>query len=87
MQRIEITVQEIAQKKNQYVAYYQSNFYSATFSVVFGDSILGSVALASFADMIRKKYDPADVNFTISGEKLEFKNQALLDLLTSRKIA
>ena len=87
MQRIEITVQEIAQKKKQFIAFFRSEFYSATFSVVFRDTICGSIALSQFADMIRRKYDPADVNFTISGEKLEFKNQALLDLLTSRKIA
>ena len=87
MQRIEITIQEIAQKQGQYVAYFQSGFYDATFSVIFKDNIFGSVALSQFADIVRKKYDPADVSFTISGEKLEFKNQALLDLLTSRKIA
>ena len=87
MQRIDINVQEIARKKGQYIAFFRSDFYSATFSVVFNDSIYGSIALSQFAEMIRKKYDPADVNFIISAEKLEFKNQALLELLTSRKIA
>ena len=87
MQRIDINVREIAQKKGQFIAYYQSGFYDATYSLIFRDNIYGSVALSTFADIVRKKYDPADVNFIISTEKLEFKNQALLELLTSRKIA
>lgn len=87
MQRINVTVREIAQKPGQYVGYFQSSFYDATYSVIFRDNLFGSVALSAFAEMIRKKYDTHDVNFIISGEKLEFKNTALLELLTSRKIA
>ena len=34
MQRIEITIQEIAQKKKQFIAYFQSGFYDATYSVI-----------------------------------------------------
>jgi len=82
MEKRTITIQAIEHKKNDYIAYFKSDFLQATFSVCFKDNIVGAVALNNFADMIKKKFSGDDIDFYILDEKLSFRSKALLDTLT-----
>ena len=74
---------QVEDRKNEYLAYFKSDFLKATFALYFNDNILGSVALASFSEMIRYKYDVKKIEYVITSKKLKFKNPALLDVLSN----
>ena len=57
---------------------------SATFSVYFKDNIMGALALNSFHEMIRERY-PGSFDFCVSADQLDFKNKALLDILSDKE--
>ena len=44
---------------DRYIAVFSSDALDATFSVVFSESVAGAVALHSFAEMIRLRYEAA----------------------------
>ena len=81
--KIDVTVRQIVDTDSRFIAYYNSTFYEATYSVIFKDNIQGSIALSQFAEMLRKKYQYDDINFIIMGNELRFKSKYLFDLLTS----
>jgi hypothetical protein len=82
------------------IAYYRSEMLSATFSVYFRDcrktsvspkteffdspNIMGALALNSFHEMIRERYT-GSIDFCVSADQLEFKNKALLDILSDKE--
>ena len=70
MKDIQISIKRIAGRKGEYVAYYRSEFLDATFSVCFKDNILGAVALQSFSEMIKLKYEGDRVDFELTGERV-----------------
>jgi hypothetical protein len=79
--KIHITINPIAGHSGDYVAYFRSEFLDATFSVFFRDTITGALALNSFAEMIRKKYEQKQVEFLLSEQEVPFQNEALLDVV------
>ena len=73
-------------RSGDYVASFRSEFLDATFTVFFKDTITGALALHSFAEMIRRKYQEKEVDFLLSEQELPFRNEALLDVVTRRPV-
>jgi len=84
MKHINIKIRPVDGKNGQFVAFAQSEFLDATYSVFFKDSIFGSVALNRFSEMIRNQYNNCKVNFVISTNKITLQNPALFDVMTGR---
>jgi len=74
---LKITIKQVENRPNEYIAYYRSEFLNATYLVYFRDNIFGSVALHEFSEMLRSKYRGLEIEFIISAEKLRFKSKAL----------
>jgi hypothetical protein len=81
-QNIEIIIRPVANIQNDFVAYYKSDMFKATYSVYFKDTIMGALALNTFYEMLKNKYQK-NIEFIVSDAKLQFKNQALLDVMSS----
>ena len=81
MKSMDITIKQIENRSNEFVAYLKSEFLGTTFALFFIDNLFGSVALAEFSEMIRFKYDVKKLNYVLSEDKLTFQTPALLDIL------
>jgi hypothetical protein len=75
----QIIIKKIENKENFFIAYIKSEILNASFSVCFTDSILGAIALTEFFKMLKSKYTKESIEFVISDEKVNIKNQCLLD--------
>jgi hypothetical protein len=82
--RIRISIHPVEDCPGNYLAYFRSEFLDATYTVFFKDTITGALALHSFAEMIRRKYQEKEVDFLLSEQELPFRNEALLDVVTRR---
>ena len=84
---IKIIIEPIVNRETEYLAYYESKFLKATFSVYIHDNIFGALALNKFAEMIKEQYyneyRNKRVEFIISDEPVNFKNRAILDVISS----
>jgi hypothetical protein len=80
---IEIIIQPVKNMERDFIAYYRSAMLSCTYSVYFKDTIMGALALNSFFDMLKSKY-PGQIDFRVEDCELQFKNQALLDILSEK---
>lgn len=80
---LSVTVQSVAGRQGEYLAYFRSEPLDATFSVFFHDTLTGAIALHEFADMIRRRYQVAEVRLELSDQALVFRSQAVLDVLSS----
>ena len=78
----EIIIKKIENKENFFIAYIKNPILNASFSVCFTDSIVGAVALNEFFQMIKSRYTKETIEFVISGDKVNIKNQCLLDEIT-----
>ena len=67
VQQISVQIGAVAGRSGEYLARWSSQFYGATFAVDFTDSILGAVALNTFAEMLRKHYDASSIRFEVTG--------------------
>jgi hypothetical protein len=81
----EIIIKKIENRKNNFIAYFKHEFLKSTFFVCFSDSILGSVALNDFFQMLKNRYDKENFNFVISDEEIKFKNEHLLNQIIETK--
>lgn len=81
----EIIIKKIENKKNDFIAYFKNPFLKSTFFVCFTDSILGSVALNDFFQMLKTRYDKESFNFVISDEEIKFKNEYLLNQIIEKE--
>ena len=79
--RIPTSINRVENRKGDYIAHFRSEFLDATFSVFFRDTTTGALALNSFAEMIRKKYEQKQVEFLLSEQEVPFQNEALLDVV------
>ena len=61
----EIQIAVHPQKRDWYVARYQSEFLGASYSVEFANSITGAVALYHFVEMLKTRYPHGQVTFTL----------------------
>jgi len=75
----EIIIKKIENKDGFFIAYIKNPVLNASFSVCFTDSILGAIALTEFFKMLKSKYEKESIEFVISDEKINIKNQCLLD--------
>jgi hypothetical protein len=81
--KLEITIRPVKNMQGDFIAYYKSEFLTATYSVYFKDTIMGALALNAFYEMLKHKYKK-EIEFTVSEHELQFKNKALLDALSER---
>jgi len=81
----EIIIKKIENKDNFFIAYIKNPILNASFSVCFTDSIIGAIALNEFFQMIKNKYIKESIEFIISDEKVNIKNQCLLDEIKGGK--
>ena len=81
----EIIIKKIENKDNFFIAYIKNPILNASFSVCFTDTILGALALNEFFQMIKTKYIKENIEFIISDEKVNIKNQCLLDEIKGGK--
>jgi len=78
---LSVVIKPVAERKGEYLAYCKSGFLDATFSVYFKDTLMGALALHSFTEMIRRRYEDESIRILVSEEEILFKNEALLDVL------
>lgn len=82
--QIDVVVRPIKNKNGEYIAYCKADLLAASYFVYFQDTILGSVALNNFCEMIRFHYEKR-INFVIDNTRLvSFQDRALLDVLSGR---
>jgi hypothetical protein len=81
---IRISIHPVEDHPGYYLAYFRSEFLDATYTVFFKDTITGAMALHSFAEMIRRRYQEKEVDFLLSEQELPFRNEALLDVVIRR---
>jgi len=82
LKKLDITIRPVKNMERDFVAYYKSDMLKATYSVYFKDTIMGALALNAFYEMLKHKYEQ-EIEFTVSEHELQFKNQALLDIMSS----
>ena len=82
--RIQIMIHPVQDRQGEYVACFRSEFLDATYTVFFKDTIMGALALHSFAEMIRKKYQENEVDFQLSKQQVPFQDEALLDVVIDK---
>ncbi len=80
-QKINIMIHPVENMKGNQVAYFKSEFLNATFSVFFQNTITGTLALHTFSEMIRKKYEQKEIDFILSEAQVPFRSEALLDVV------
>jgi hypothetical protein len=80
---VEIIIQPVKDMKGDFIAYYKSDMLSCTYSVYFKDTIMGALALNAFYEMLKHNY-PGQIDFCVEDHELQFKNQALLDVLSDK---
>ena len=80
---IEIIIQPVKDMKGDFIAFYKSHMLNATYSVYFKDTIMGALALNAFYEMLQHTYH-GQIDFCVEEHALQFKNQALLDVLSDK---
>jgi len=81
----QIIIKKIENRKNNFIAYFKNEVLKSTFFISFTDSILGSVALNDFFQMLKTRYEKESFNFVISDEEIKFKNEHLLNQIIETK--
>ncbi len=88
---IQIIIRPVEGRAGEYIAYYETEFLQATFSVHLKDNIFGALALQAFSEMVRKafakNYRSSEIEFVLSTESMKLENKLLLDVLACRPIA
>jgi hypothetical protein len=79
---VEIIIQPVKHMQGDFIAFYKSTMLNATYSVYFKDTIMGALALNSFYEMLAHTY-PGKIDFCVEDYEREFKNKALLDVLSA----
>ena len=81
-----ITIKQIENRNQEYLAYYKSDFLKSTFCVSFSDDVFGAVSLVKFTEMIKTHFNEQNITLFISDKNIKFKSQALLDELTQKQV-
>ena len=88
---IQIILRPVEGRSGEYIAYYETEFLQATFSVHLKDNIFGALALQAFGKMVRKafskNYRSSEIGFVLSTESMKLENKLLLDVLACRPVA
>ena len=82
---IDILIRQIENRTGEYIGYCRAELLSASYFVYFQDSILGSVAINTFSEMIRFHYEKR-INFIIETDRrICFQDRALLDVISGKR--
>ena len=88
---IQIIIRPVEGRSGEYIAYYETEFLQATFSVHLKDNIFGALALHAFAEMVRKtygkNYKSGEIDFVLSDQAMSLKSKMLLDVLSFKHAA
>jgi len=84
-QVLQVFLKPVEKKEGDFLAFYQSDVLASTFFLYFKDNIMGSIALNSFTEMLRRKYE-SDIDLCLLEEKAMFRSQAMLDIITQKLI-
>lgn len=84
-QALQVFLKPVEKQEGEFLAFYQSDILAATFFLYFKDNIMGSVALNSFMEMLRRKYN-SDIDLCLLKEKVKFQSQAMIDIVTQKLI-
>ena len=76
-----IRIQAIAEKPGRFIASFNAEFLNATYTLTFGESVTGALALHRFAKMIENQYGK-QVNIQLPDELLPFRGEAVKDILS-----
>ena len=78
-----VTIQALAGRDGEYLAYFRSEPLEATYSVYFHDNLMGALALYNFAEMLRRSYGVDAVRLELCDGAMVFRSPAILDVLTA----
>jgi hypothetical protein len=81
----QIIIKKIENKQNDFIAYFKNPVLKSTFFICFTDSILGSIALNDFFQMLKTKYDKESFSFVVGDEAIKFKNEHLLNQIIEKE--
>ena len=84
-QVLQVFLKPVEKKEREFLACYQSDVLAFTFFIYFKDNIMGSIALNSFIEMLRRKYE-SDVDLYLLEEKARFRSQAMLNIVTQKLV-
>jgi len=79
---IKIMIKRVKGRSGEYIAYCSSELLGATYSVYFRDGVMGCVAFSEFVDMIKGRYEGAEVRVLVSDKEARFRSKAMLELLS-----
>ena len=83
---VTVRIAPVAGKPGAYVARYHAEMLGATYSVEFSDSVMGGIALHSFAEMLRSRYDLRRVELVMEDQALRFRSKAVVDALLTASV-
>ena len=83
---VTVRIAPVAGKPGAYVARYHAEVLGATYSVEFEDSVMGGIALHSFAEMLRLKYGMRRVELVIEDQTLRFRSRAVVDAMLAGSV-
>ena len=83
---ISVRITPVAGKPGAYVARYRAEVLGATYSVEFEDNVMGGIALHSFAEMLRSRYDLRRVELVVKDQALRFRSRAVVDALLTGSV-
>ena len=82
---LQVYIKPVEKKEGEFLAFYQSDIFDATFFIYFKDNIMGSIALNSFLQMLRWKYN-CEADLCVLKEEVKFQSQAMLDIVSQKLI-
>ena len=83
---VTVRIASVTGKPGAYVARYRAEVLGATYSVEFEDTVMGGIALHSFAEMLRGRYDLRRVELVIEDQALRFRSKAVVDALLTGSV-
>ena len=74
-------------KPGAYVARYHAEVFDATYSVEFGDDIMGGIAPHGFAEMLKLTWGLRRAEPLLEAQALPFRSRAVVDALLTASVA
>jgi hypothetical protein len=84
---VTVKIAPVVGKPGAYVARYRAEVLGATYSVEFEDSVMGGIALHSFAEMLRIRYSLRRVELELEDHALRFRSRAVVDAMLTASVA
>jgi hypothetical protein len=83
---VTVRIAPVTGRPGGYVARYRAEVLGATYSVEFEDTVMGGIALHSFAEMLRSRYDLRRVELVVEDQTLRFRSKAVVDTLLADSV-